>query len=78
MQEGKKTVNQAWETILMKTLNYIKHRSIAFETLPVEYSRGLFLFILNAAEIKEAKEIITICSLNLSFKTAMRSTENQN
>jgi len=57
---------------------FIKHRFIASETLPVDYSRGLFLFILNAAEIQEAKEILTICPLNLSFKTAMRSTENQN
>lgn len=74
IQEGKKTVNQAWETILMKTLNFIKHvlRFIASETRPVDYSRGLFLFILNAAEIKEVKEILTIRSLNLSFKAAMR------
>ena len=81
IQEGKKTVNQAWETILMKTLNFIKHvlRFIASETLPVDYySSGLFLFILNAAEMKEVKEILTIRSLNLSFKTAMGSTENQN
>jgi len=43
MQEGKKTVNQVWETLLMKTLNFIKHRFIASETLPVEYSSGLII-----------------------------------
>ena len=71
MQEGKKTVNQAWGTLLMKTLNFIKHRFIASETLPVDFFRGLFVFILNAAEIKEAKEILTKRTLN--FKPCVQT-----
>jgi len=49
-----KTLN--FKNIALSLYFFLKHRFIASETLPVEYSRGLFLFILNAAEINKRSQ----------------------